>query len=179
VITFRTPNIADASALAKLGAASFVDAFGHLYSAENLNAFLSATYSVDTVAAELSSSQRVFRVAEDGQQLIGFCKLGLDLDFDIDLAGRRGLTLKQLYLVGTRTGTGVGGALIAWAIDEARSRSFDDIVLSVWSGNVEAQRFYRRHGFEKIGETIFRVGDHIDEEFLFGLQLTQPKSSKL
>ena len=39
--------------------------------------------------------------------------------------------------------------------------------LSVWSGNDGAQRFYARHGFAKVADVTFRVGEQIDEEFLF------------
>ncbi len=170
-ITFRTPTQSDAAVLAALGRDSFVDAFAHLYSEKNLTTFLDATYSVDVLTSELASPRRVFRVAERDNVMIGYCKLGLEMGFDIDLGKRRGMELKQLYLLGSETGSGAGSALIAWAIEQGRARSFDDIVLSVWSGNVAAQRFYRRHGFEKIGDTVFLVGDHVDEEYLFGLSL--------
>jgi hypothetical protein len=30
-----------------------------------------------------------------------------------------------------------------------------------------AERFYRRYGFDKVADITFRVGDHIDPEFLF------------
>jgi diamine N-acetyltransferase len=172
MITYRTPDFGDAAALAGIGRTSFVDAFGHLYSAENLNAFLEQTYSLAALQADLSNPNRLFRVAEEEGEMLGYCKLGLDTSFDIDLGDRRGMDLKQLYLSGARTGSGVGAALMDWALGEARARKYDDIILSVWSENFRAQRFYARYGFEKIGDTIFMVGNHRDEEFLFGLKLT-------
>jgi diamine N-acetyltransferase len=171
-ITYRTPSLDDASALAAVGRDSFVGAFGHLYSQADLAAFLDASYSVATLRAELGNPRRVFRVVEQDGQMVGFCKIGLDMGFDIDLGARRGMELKQLYLLGSQTGGGTGSALIAWAIAEGRTRDYDDIILSVWSGNAAGQRFYRRHGFEKVGDTFFMVGNHKDDEYLFGLSLT-------
>jgi diamine N-acetyltransferase len=171
-ITYRTPQLADAPALAEIGRQSFVDAFGHLYAESDLNAFLSQTYALAAVEADLVNPLRLFCVAEQGGAMVGYCKLGLDMGFDIDLGARRGMELKQLYLSGAKTGSGVGSALMDWALGEARTRGYDDVILSVWSENFGAQRFYARHGFEKVGDTIFMVGTHRDEEFLYGLRLT-------
>ena len=41
------------------------------------------------------------------------------------------------------------------------------IYLSVFSGNVAAHRFYRRNGFEKVGEYESAVGTDRDHEFIF------------
>ena len=171
MIDYRPATAQDTSALSELGRASFVDAFGHLYSTKNLNCFLEETYSLPVIERELSDPMRLFRIAEQGGKMLGYCKLGLDVTLDHDPGGRRVMELKQLYLRGVQTGSGIGAALMEWALDEAKKRQFDDVILSVWSGNRDAQRFYARHGFEKIGDTIFMVGDHRDEEYLMGLRL--------
>lgn len=171
-IAYHIPRLEDAPALAELGRTSFVEAFGHLYSRADLDSFLRQTYSVQSVRADLASSDRVYLIAQDAGHMVGYCKLGLDFNFDFDLGGRRAMELKQLYIRGVRTGDGIGAVLIDWAIGEGRARGFDDVILSVWSGNHAGQRFYRRHGFEKIGDTFFMVGAQRDEEYLFGLRLT-------
>ena len=171
MIDYRPATPADAPALAELGHTSFIDAFGRLYSAENLNKFLEQAYSLSTVEAELANSARLYRIAERDGLMVGYCKIGFDITLDYDSKGRRAMELKQLYMRGSETGSGIGATLMTWALDEARSRGFDDVILSVWSENYGAQRFYARHGFEKIGDTIFMVGDHRDEEHLMGLRL--------
>jgi ribosomal protein S18 acetylase RimI-like enzyme len=171
MIAYRPAATSDVPALAKLGRSSFVDAFGHLYSADNLDRFLEQAYSPGLIEAELANPVRLYRVAERDGQLVGYCKIGFEVTLDHDAKGRRVMELKQLYLLGGETGSGIGTALMAWALDEARTRGFDDVILSVWSGNHRAQRFYARYGFEKIGDTIFMVGDHRDEEYLMGLRL--------
>lgn len=171
MVRYRTPSLADAAALAELGRVSFVDAFGHLYRAADLDAFLRATYTPQAIETEMANANRLYQVAQDGNDLVGYCKLGLDLSLDFDPGTRRPMELKQLYLLGKRTGGGVGAGLMDWALSEARARGFDAVILSVWSGNHRGQNFYRRYGFEKWGDTVFLVGEQRDEEYIFGLDL--------
>jgi diamine N-acetyltransferase len=170
-VIYRSASPADAPALSELGATSFVDAFGDLYSKEDLSLFLESAYAPDVIAAEIANPDRVYRLAEEEGCLIGYCKLGLNGGFDHDFGGRRVLDLKQLYLRGGVTGKGLGSALMGWAIREARARNFDVVALSVYSGNHGGQRFYARHGFQKVADTYFMVGNQRDDEYLFALEL--------
>ncbi len=171
MIVYRTPTAKDAAALAELGRTTFIETFGHLYSAKNLNMFVEDAYSVNSIAEDIGDRSRIYRVAEIDGRMVGYCKLGLKITLDVDLGRRRGLELKQLYLRQDNVGTGIAQALMDWALNEARMRGMDDVVLSVWSGNTRAQRFYQKYGFSHIGNTYFMVGDHRDDEFLYGLRL--------
>ncbi len=168
---YRTPTEADASTLSELGVSSFTDTFGHLYSAENLNLFLAQTHSVPVVTQELLSPMRRYRVAEESGRMIGYCKLGLDHTLPLDLPGRTVIELKQLYMRSSHFGSGVADNLMEWAIDSARNQNMDDIVLSVYSDNPRAQRFYQRYGFAHAANCFFMVGAHRDDEFLYRLNL--------
>ena len=60
----RQPTAEDASALAEIGRSTFVDTFGHLYSAENLKLFVEQAYSVETAASDIANPDRLLRVVE-------------------------------------------------------------------------------------------------------------------
>jgi diamine N-acetyltransferase len=171
MIHYRTPTENDLSALSELGSSSFSDTFGHLYRAENLALFLTQTHSEPVVLAELRNPMRHYLVAEDAGKMIGYCKLGFDHSLPLDLPGRMVMELKQLYLRQSHFGKGVAEHLMDWAIATARSRQIDDIVLSVYSDNPRAQRFYQRYGFTQAADFYFMVGDHRDEEYLYRLVL--------
>ena len=170
-MAYRAATGDDARAIAALGEVSFVEAFGHLYAAQDLAMFLRETYTYETATSDLANPDRLFRIAELNGKMLGYCKLGFDRSLDFDFGTGHALELKQLYIRGAATGGGVGSELMKWAIAEAKLRGFSDVILSVWAGNHAAQRFYTRHGFKKIGDTIFRVGNHCDEEYLMGLTL--------
>ncbi len=174
-ITYRNATTDDIIGLSQLGRDSFIDAFGHLYTAENLNMFLEQVYSTTAIAIDIADPDRIHHIAEAGGVMLGYCKLGLCTEFTDDLGdsyhGRRIMDLKQLYLAGDQTGSGIGGALMEWALAQGRARGYDDVLLSVYSGNYGAQRFYGRYGFTKIADIFFMVGNHRDDEFLYRLAL--------
>ncbi len=166
-VTLRAAKAADIPALARLGVDSFVAKFGHLYSQQDLDAFLVQAYSHDALEAELADPNRLYRLAEREGQLLGWCKLGLNCGFPDHARGTRVMELKQLYTAPDATGMGLGGRLMDWAMAEFAARGADEVQISVYAHNDGAHRFYRRYGFEKLADITFRVGDHLDPEFLF------------
>jgi GNAT superfamily N-acetyltransferase len=163
----RPATLDDAPALANFGRASFVAAFGHLYRPADLATFAAETYAVEAVAAEIAGRECTHRLAEIDGSLVGYCKMRLPSKLADHSTARNPIELAQIYTDPARTGQGIGAALIDWALDVARAGGHDAIQLSVWSGNVGAHRFYARYGFAKIADIHFRVGEQLDEEYLF------------
>ncbi len=169
---YRPAEPADATALADLGKRAFCAAFAHLYTPQDLAAFLAVEHTPAKVATEIADPGMLVHLAadEDGT-LLGFCKLVLTSSLaehgTAQEAAKAPLELKQLYLDPARIGGGIGAALMDWTLEVARARGADEIQLSVWSGNIGAQRFYARYGFAKIADITFCVGEQVDEEFLF------------
>lgn len=170
-ITYRDALPEDRDALVALGRASFDAAFGHLYKAEDLASFLHSAHSPEKVARQIADRRVAYRLAEKGDRLVGYCKLVEGKQFGDHGDARRPIALSQLYTDPRYTGRGIGSALMNWAMTEARSRRADAIQLSVWAENHDAQRFYARHGFAKIADIEFWVGNHRDDELLYELKL--------
>ena len=162
---------ADITALSRLATDSFVAKFGHLYSQANLDAFLAESLSEAALAAELANPARVYRLAERDGKLVGYCKIGLTCGFPEHARGTRVMELKQLYTAADATGGGIGKALMDWAMEQFAAHGADEAQISVYAYNDGAHRFYRRYGFDKVADITFRVGDHIDPEFLFARML--------
>ena len=169
--TLRPPAAADIAALAQLGETSFVAKFGYLYRPQDLSVFLAEAFTPQAIAAEMANPDRLYCLAEVAGKLAGYCKLGLVCGFPEHARGQRTIELKQLYTDPQMTGMGIGGALLEWALTQARQQGYDEMQLSVWSGNHDGQRFYARYGFAKVADVTFRVGEQLDEEFLFALML--------
>jgi len=163
----------DAQSLARLGRHSFCAAFAHLYRPEDLTSFLEGTYSVEAVTSEIADPSIMHCLTEDhlGSGLTGFCKMRHPSNYAGHSDAANPIALGQLYTDPARTGTGIGAALMQWALDEAQARQCDAIQLSVWSENYGAQRFYARHGFAKIADISFWVGEQRDDEFLLELRI--------
>lgn len=168
---FRPATTADAPALAKLGAETFVAAFGHLYREEDLAAFLAQVHNPEAVAGEIEGDECTHCLVEEDGALVAFCKLRYPSHYAAHSDAANPLELGQLYALPTHTGHGIGAKLMDWALAQAREGGHDAMLLSVYSENFGAQRFYQRYGFGKIADITFQVGDHLDPEFLYELKL--------
>ena len=58
--------------------------------------------------------------------------------------------LDELYVEPDARGRGVGTAIIASLVDAAAQRRVGLLEINVDEGDVDAQRFYRRHGFTEV-----------------------------
>jgi GNAT superfamily N-acetyltransferase len=163
MIAYRAASVADASALDRIFDTSFCDTFAHLYSAEDLSAFLTS-FSVADWEEQLGDSDFALWVAEEDRVPVGFVKLG-PLKLPIDPKGTS-LLLDQLYVLKEHHGTGIARKLMDWAIDEARRRGAEELYLTVYIDNHRARRFYDRYGFEPVGRYDFMVGSHADEDVI-------------
>lgn len=167
----RPACLDDVPALAALGRSSFCAAFERLYRPDDLAAFLQQAYAEDAVAGEIAAPEYIHRLAENGTGLIGFCKLRSPSLYAEFSDASNPIAVGQLYTAPGMTGAGIGGALMDWALAEARGRGADAVQLSVYSENFAAQRFYQRYGFAKIADIDFWVGQQRDAEFLYQLRL--------
>lgn len=166
VLRPATPE--DAPAIAALARQTFADTFGHLYSPENLAAFLTV-HTPENWAAEIADPRYVVRLAEaDGRQ-VAYMKLGPPSLPFTPAAGA--IELRQLYVLPDHHGGGLAGAMMDHAIAEARARGASALYLSVFTDNPRARRFYSRRGFVEVGPYAFMVGDQADEDIVMRLDL--------
>ncbi len=169
-VLYRDGVVADAAALSAFARQTFIDSFAPLYPPADLEAFLREAYSPALQAAELADPRCPHRLAERAGALIGFAKLR-PMSLPFDTKGRAVAELHRLYLDGTAKGLGVADALMDWVIAVARDAGARDVFLGVYSENPRAIRFYRRHGFEKVGEYDFPVGAIMDREWIMRREL--------
>lgn len=167
---FRPASPADVPTLVAFSRAAFTDAFGHLYAAEDLAAFLDEYRAPGRFAALIADGEKAVTVADEDGAIVGYSTVEFGAGFDSRPAPRPGkpAILGQLYC---RPGGGIGTALLERAIAEARSHRCDAMQLSVYAENFGAQRFYRRFGFDHVADIDFWVGNHRDDEFLYELAL--------
>lgn len=167
----RPATLDDAPALARLGAETFIAAFGDLYTPEDLAAFLAQVHEPAAVAEEIAGTNCTHRLADADGELVAYCKLRYPSHYVSHSDAKNPIEIGQLYALPQHTGAGIGAQLMEWALDVARAGGHDAILLSVYSKNYGAQRFYQRYGFAKIADITFQVGDQLDPEFLYELRL--------
>jgi ribosomal protein S18 acetylase RimI-like enzyme len=162
----RRAGPGDAQTLAALGARTFTESFGQLYSNEDLQAFLDESHTPAAYARVLADPAYALWLAEENGEAIGYALAGPSGLPHADVAPGDG-ELKRLYLLASAQGGGVGARLFEQALEWLERHGPRTLWISVWSENYGAQRFYARYGFEHVGEYAFIVGQQRDREFIF------------
>lgn len=163
MIRRATPD--DAAMLCALAERTFVETFGHLYPPQDLADYLAGAYPLDLQRRQLESGGYAAWLLEIEGEAVGFALAGPCGLPHADVRPGDG-ELKRLYVLRDHQSGGWGGKLFAqveqWLL-EAGPRT---LWIGVWSENLGAQRFYARHGFDKVGEYGFPVGRTRDREFI-------------
>jgi diamine N-acetyltransferase len=157
-IVWRHAQPGDEEALSLLGQATFLATFAFDHPGPALIRFLKELHSPAFYADRLANP--------DIDIIIGETPLGAPVAYALlcppehpDYSRDGDWELKRIYLLGPWQGGGNGAALLQHAIDIAHKRQAKRLLLAVYENNDRAVAFYERHGFSRIGDTIFMVDD--------------------
>jgi ribosomal protein S18 acetylase RimI-like enzyme len=164
-LAIRRAVAADADVLSRIGRRTFADAFGHLYPAEDLEAFLEDSHAPQAYARYLADDAYAVWLLEEGGDAVGYAVAG-PCGLPLPEVSPRDGELKRLYVLPSAQNSGWGGRLFQATMDWLERDGPRTLWISVWSENPGAQRFYARYGFEKAGEYEFPVGRVRDREFI-------------
>ncbi|RIJ20578.1 GNAT family N-acetyltransferase [Henriciella barbarensis] len=170
-VTIRAAVPGDAAALEELGQRTFLEKFGHLYAKADLDTYLEEAHAQTFYAHMIDSPDYLVRLAALPDGALGAYLVCSPLELPADDAKEGAVELMRLYVDTPLQGRGLGSHFIGEAVDWAKISRAPELYLSVFSENEDARRLYERHGFEKVGEFDFPVGNHLDLEFLMRLKL--------
>src|SRR3954447_21101854 len=114
-ITIRFATISDNELLAELGARAFYDTFATSNSAEDMAAFLAATYGAQKQAAELADPATLFLIAESDGVAVGYAMLQADAS-EVGISAAKPVELRRFYTLQEWIGRGIGAALMQASI---------------------------------------------------------------
>jgi putative acetyltransferase len=155
---------ADAESLADAADRTFRDAWQHSTSRADLDAYCREQFSPDAVAAAIGSAGETWLLAEvDG--VAGYARLVDDAP-PSGVGGMRPIQLSRLYTFSKWHGRGIGPALMRASLRAAAMSGHDVLWLSVWKQAPQSQAFYRKWGFERVGEDRFMFGSTVYEDWL-------------
>ncbi|MDB5712678.1 MAG: family N-acetyltransferase [Sphingomonadales bacterium] len=150
----RRATVSDARALAVVGPATFLETFANDHPGDALIAFTETHHSTAFYEALLSADTTAAWIVEhDVGAPIGYAVMtsaslpGSDPATDVEL--------KRIYMFSKWQGAGLGRALIEAVEAEAIARGARRLVLSVYTKNEKAIRFYSARGYETIGRAMF------------------------
>lgn len=148
-----------AAELAAVAAVTFPLACPPSATPGDVAAHIAANLSEGCFAAYVSDpDRRVFAARERGR-IIGYAIL-------VARPGEPSAELSKMYVLPSHHGVGAASALMRAGIESAAGAGAREVWLGVNQGNLRAQRFYGKHGFEVTGTRSFRLGDGVENDFI-------------
>jgi diamine N-acetyltransferase len=149
-------NTGDAALLARLGKQTFLESHGHSAPAADIAAYVAEKYDPETMKAELSDPENIYRIIYSGDQAAGFSKIIFNSPGD-NIPATSVAKLERIYLLNEFHGQGLGKLLLQHNIEMALAASQKGIWLYVWVENQKAFNFYTQQGFRIVGQYDFRI----------------------
>lgn len=148
----------EATDLAVFGRRLFWEAYQGFTTDEKLESFMDQRYTSSNFLRLVTDSHSPTFLAED-QDWLGYASVDLNRDRHPSLPEEcKPAYLSLLYVDQRYQGHGTGAKLLENVCHAASKRGCDYLWLSVWKVT-KAPGFYRRMGFEEIGEIAFTYPD--------------------
>ncbi|BDX32889.1 N-acetyltransferase [Mycobacterium antarcticum] len=168
-VSVTTAVEADLPELATIAARTFPLACPPSVAPADVAAFIAENLSEIRFREYLADPDRVVLTARDGP-ILGYAMLirGVADDADVQRAVpmRPAVELSKMYLMPDAHGAGVAAAMMAAALDASRALGAACVWLGVNQENRRAQRFYAKEGFTTSGTKTFRLGGHIENDYV-------------
>ena len=150
-------SASDAEELAAFAARTFAETFAADNRPEDMQAHLSANYSVERQAAELADRSVTTILARSDGELLGYAQVRRSTP-PACVTHADPIELHRFYLDKRAQGSGLASQLMLAVHKAAEEFRGQHLWLGVWEHNPRAIAFYRKTGFRDVGSTIYMVG---------------------
>lgn len=136
----------------------------------DIAAFIAENLTPARFGSYLDDPDRTVLTATQGGRIIGYAMMirGVPDDPEVTAAvtARPAVELSKMYVLPDAHGAGVSTALMSAVLAHALSGAAASVWLGVNQKNVRAQRFYGKHGFTVTGTKTFRLGTHLEADYV-------------
>lgn len=169
----RACTPADSSFLSLVACAAFLEGFAGFLKSADILAHCEKNNSPVAFEKYLRDEGMKAFLAEalPGNAPIGYVLL-CEPDLPAEVVREGDYELKRIYLLHRFQGTAVGAALMEQAVSTACEMRKKRLLLGVNAQNERAIAFYRKSGFELVGERYFTVGATTHYDLVMGKPLT-------
>lgn len=160
----------DLKDLQNISRETFKKTFDPFTAPDDMKRFLEEAYADKKLLAEINNphSRFFFLLVED--EVAGYLKIN-DEDAQTESVKPNALEVERIYLRNKFQHKGLGLVLIKLAEKIAREENRDYMWLGVYEKNINAQKFYKRDGFEKVSQHVYQVGDDPQIDYILAKNL--------
>lgn len=163
-------TINDIDQLQKIGRQTFYETFSASNSEEDMQNYLTESFSIDKLKREVGDENAEFYFAKIDTAVIGYLKLNFGAS-QTELKDDRALEIERIYVLKEFHGKKVGQVLYDKAIEIAKQKNADFVWLGVWEENPRAISFYKKNGFIEFDKHIFKLGKDEQTDIMMKLKL--------
>jgi len=156
--------------LQKISIQTFLETFGAVNSALDMNQYLDNAMNVAQLERELKEKASQFYFALQNQEVIGYLKINIGVA-QTESIDKNAFEIERIYVVKNHLGKHVGKLLFDFAIDLAKKLNKNKVWLGVWEKNERAINFYQKNGFITFDSHLFKLGSDIQTDLLMALAL--------
>ena len=157
-IEIRLAKKEDAQFIALLGRITFTETFGHFFrDQKDLIDYYNLTFSVQKIENGIEKPNNIFWIAFVNRLPVGYAKLKLNSKSEF-IESNDVCQLQKIYVLKDFLSMRIGFELQASLLKKAKELGFNKVWLSVLNSNERAINFYKKTGFEEIGNHDFQIG---------------------
>jgi diamine N-acetyltransferase len=176
--TIRFATVADAVRLRSFAVETFRETYAEHNSPANVERYVAEAFTVERQTAEIRDANSAVLLAEHTDdagvvQLMGYAQL-MRGPAPVAVAGPDPMELRRFYVAHQWHGQGVAKTLMGATLDAARDRGARTLWLGVWDRNARAIAFYAKHGFARVGEHTFVLGEDAQRDWLLARAIQHP-----
>jgi ribosomal protein S18 acetylase RimI-like enzyme len=145
---------------------TFSDTYAHAGSAVALAQLRARAYQPAMQLAELDCPQLESWVLIDHGEWAGVAQVQSEGEPHPAVAVRPVQSINRFYFDRAFHGKQLAHRLMNHVVERAGVKSIAGLWLSAWKQAEQALRFYRKHGFEAVGETAFMYGDEPKDDWV-------------
>lgn len=155
----------DLEILKMVGIETFNDTFAAQNTVENMQQYLERAYADEKLLEELRNKDSFFYFLKDQGEILGYIKLNIE-QAQTEKIAENSLEVERIYIRKAHFRKGYGKQLLQFAQEKANDFGKMTLWLGVWEYNFNAQSFYKKMGFNRIGEHSFVMGDDEQIDFI-------------
>ena len=172
----RPARAVDAEALAEVAARTFPLACPPSVTAADAAEFVAEHLGAEQFRRYLRDRRRHVLVVEVAGAVVGYTMLVIGAAQSEQVrqaAPHAGGELSKCYVLEDFHGHGLAAMLLRETLTVATQAGLDAVWLGVNQANERAQRFYRKHGFDRVGERTFTVGTRTEHDYVMAHTLSR------
>lgn len=162
----RKGTVEDASSLASFAEKTFRATFEADNSLEDMNRYCQNSFGEKHQLGEILDTNTDTFLYENESILVGYIQLCWHPAPSCLAGAKFPSELRRLYVLEDFHGRGVAQELIKFALEEVEKRKSEAIWLGVWEKNARALAFYKKLGFDEIGEKEFLLGSDLQRDII-------------